>query len=198
MANYYNGKPKWVLTEEQAALASKHRKLVFFFARFFSNNTEFRRKYPYIDEDDIISGCNLGLLQAAGHFDKDKKVKFSHYAKVCMYNQVVNDNKVARNYFKKHQATTFEVIAGYSTSRTEEFDYEGMTQEEIDAFILALPAKHRAMFEMRISGMSNKEIAEKLGCTRQYVSLVLRREVSKIVKPPNRMNPIYRKTGTAP
>lgn len=158
------------LTEEQRELASKNHNLIYWFAN--KNN---------ISIDDFYDVLAIGLCKAARAFDDDKG-EFSTFACKCMKNELYMHLKSARRQcvipreivlygdapIKENglfgSETLFDIIPDKDSSKR--MSCAIMLKELHNT----LGHKEKMVFELMLSGMKHREIADMMNCKRQNVT----------------------------
>lgn len=148
-------------------------------------------------QDDLISIGTIGLIKAIDSFDIEKGAKFATYAGKCLQNEILM-------HFRAQKKTRCEV----SLSETIDIDKDGnpLTWSDVlavddtiadDLFIKISGEKARRLITERLdmreqkivslryglSGsapLTQREIAEKLGISRSYVSRIEKSALEKI------------------
>lgn len=168
------------LNDKQRQLVSDNHSLIYSYAK---------SKNLYLDEYyDLLA---IALCKAAKSFDKSK-TKFSTFAYKCMENEV-------NTYWRKLNAQCSvpqDMIVYYHASNdvdsvegrdfSELFcDYESQESTEyaimLSEFINSLEDKEKNIAIMLISGMTHKEIGERLLCSRQNIDYYVRIIKSKLL-----------------
>ncbi len=164
-------------------------RLVAHIVKKYSQNAE--------SQDDLISIGTIGLIKAIDSFDIDKGAKFATYAGKCLQNEILM-------HFRAQKKTKSEV----SLSETIDIDKDGnpLTWSDVlatddtiadDLFIKISGERARRLIAERLdlrerqiisaryglSGaapLTQREIAEKLGISRSYVSRIEKSALEKI------------------
>lgn len=151
------------------------------------------------DTDDLISIGTIGLIKGIDTYKKNPKVKITTYAARCIQNEILM-------YYRSNKKNQFTV----SLSDSIGFDKEGNEinlgdliedkkedildtieiQENIDLLNKYLKVLNKREKEIIIKryGLNNepdltqKEIADKLGISRSYVSRIEKRALTKILR----------------
>lgn len=148
-------------------------------------------------QDDLMSLGTIGLIKAVDSFQPEKGIRFATYAARCLHNEILM-------YFRSQKKLTQEV----SLSETIDTDHDGnpMTfsdvistedtiAEDVDLKIRSeqvrflirtlLDDRERQILVLRYGlhqgkPLTQREIAEKLGISRSYVSRIEKSAMEKI------------------
>lgn len=136
-----------------------------------------RKYYPnLIYDEDIIQCARIGLWQASESWEEGKS-KFSTYATKCIRNALSVEFR-QRNRQPKCISMETERYTNHGTTYTiadslvgqEDIDYV-----DIDSVYTKLNQKEREILKLYEAGLTMKEIGERLGCSKQAVSLRFRK-----------------------
>lgn len=140
---------------------------------------------------DLISEGVLGLIHALDRFDKSRGFKFSPYAYRCISGYILQGHRRLHMEHWKAQQSQYDVptttISMYQTGFDSDemrevvgMDDRGMGVKNMfdiihnnniwDNLMPILTKRQRQMLEMRLQGLTQNQIAELLGVTRQCVS----------------------------
>ena len=174
------------MTTQQQALCENNMRLVSHCVQRFTSSG--------IPWDELCASGNLGLVQAAATFLPERNPCFSTYACRCINNEVY---KLLRQR-KKHSKVTESLddeISGTEGMRfhdvlPDDTDIEEMAEvrflaTDIMARIEQLPSRQRTVCQLRygLAGgppMNQREIAERLGCSRSLICRRLNEGLTKI------------------
>lgn len=131
-----------------------------------------------LDLDEFYGILALALCKAAQHFDESKG-KFSTVVYTCMGNAVRNYYKAKEN---KSKLPLVYLDADYTDNDSENellsnviTSFELQPDQEVEGNVIGqillamLSDKEREIVEDRLKGMTEKQIAQKMGCTHQNV-----------------------------
>ena len=149
------------------------------------------------DQDDLVSVGTIGLVKAVDSFDPQNGARFATYASRCIQNEILM-------YFRSQKKLANEV----SINETIDVDREGnpltyidvisvndTTDEDIDRFMqtkkalalvrTSLSDRERTIIVLRFGlggkkAMTQKEVSEKLGISRSYVSRIENTALAKL------------------
>ena len=170
------------MTKEQQALCLGNVRLVSHCAKKY-----LRSGVPW---EELCASGNLGLAQAAVTFSPGINPCFATYAGKCIDNEIY---KLLRQH-KKHWNVESLDLPNADGLRLhdklpDDTDMEGTVERRLlatDALavIRALPEKRRMIWELRfgLTGeppMKQKDIALRMGCTRAWISKVLKEDLQK-------------------
>ena len=134
------------------------------------------KQFPtFIHDDDIIQAGMLGLCKAADKWD-EKRGLFSTYAGKCIRNEINNEF----NNRKKHKSVLsldYEIFDNNGNKGTFG-DYiigdEDVEFIDIDSLHDQLSKQERRVFDLKQSGLTPNEIAERIGCSKNAVLKLIR------------------------
>ncbi|MBO6230415.1 MAG: RNA polymerase sporulation sigma factor SigK [Ruminiclostridium sp.] len=153
------------------------------------------------DTDDLVSIGTIGLIRAAETFDPSKDISFSTYASTCIQNQI-------KMHFRKNKHRASEVYLndpidtdknGNEITMADIFSDDVCVDDEVDLKIdtqklyrfvnSVLDSREReiiiARYGLAVDGKAEKpltqrEVAEKLGISRSYVSRIEKHAIDKL------------------
>ena len=132
----------------------------------------------YLDFEDLVSICIIGLVKSANTFDNAKNLKFSTYAYKVINNQILQEcrkfkalrltSSLDNNIVELENVIYADLIA-------DEFDLENevLKNEEIkllNKFINELPEKIKLIINLKLSGRTQMEVADEIGISQAQVS----------------------------
>jgi RNA polymerase sporulation-specific sigma factor len=149
------------------------------------------------DQDDLVSIGTIGLVKAVDTFNTDNGARFATYAAKCIQNEIL----MAFRAEKKHSSEismheTIDVDRdGNPLSYMDVISSEEDMAEEVGTMMLsertvrlvktALTERERQIIIMRyglfgVTELTQREIAEKLGISRSYVSRIEKSALEKL------------------
>lgn len=158
-----------ILSEEQKNLVEKNHGLIFGFA--IKNNLLI---------DDYYDILAIGLCMAALSYNPSKG-EFSTLAYTCMGNEVkkywknitCSKNSPEESVISYDSSIDAEHTLTDSSSVYDNFD-DILNRIFYSSFYDTLNKKEQIIFDDIVNGMTRKEIGNKLGCTHQNVSLIVK------------------------
>jgi RNA polymerase sigma factor (sigma-70 family) len=143
-----------------------------------------RTRFPrYTTDEDLIQAGMLGLCKAANAWDETKGI-FSSFAVKGIYFEICKEFKRRKrqkftysldyeySYLENEPSTLGDVLVG--DSDVDWFDYE--------SFYDVLTEKERVIVDMKLQGLTGREIAKTIGGSNQNVSACLRRARKRLEK----------------
>ncbi len=149
------------------------------------------------DVEDVMQEGMIGLFKAVRNFDENRDASFKTYAETCINNQIIN--AIKRYSRKKHLPLNSSVSLDNETIFLNENDmkttnYVGKSSEEPEAVLLmkekiknlqdeSVTCFSRFENEVMIGiirGISQKEIAEKLGKNEKSIENAVQRIRKKL------------------
>ena len=153
------------------------------------------------DTEDLISIGTIGLIRAAETFDPAKDISFSTYASTCIQNQI-------KMYFRKNKHRASEVYLndpidtdknGNEITMADIFSDSICVDEEVELkidmdklyeYVNSLLDKREREIIVKRYGLSvgrkaarpmtQREVADKLGISRSYVSRIEKKALAKL------------------
>lgn len=148
------------------------------------------------DEEDMLSIGTIGLIKAVDTYNSEKGSKFSSYASRCIENECLMSLRAQKKQQQdvsmsepidtdKHgnELTLIDIIACEDTI-ADDLDTK-LKCEHLRSAVSVLSARELKIIQMRY-GLGNtkpltqKEIAEKLGISRSYVSRIEKKAIEKL------------------
>lgn len=162
-------------------LVKYNLRLVVFLARRYDNTP--------LELEDLINIGAIGLIKAIRNYDESKNIRFSTYAGKCIENEIRMNLRKEKKYKEvslyKPIITdngdynfTYEDIL-YDDNLTSDHFEELESRQDIRRVLLNFNQMERKIIELRFGFnnqpcMSQKEVAELVGCSRSNVSRILR------------------------
>lgn len=133
------------------------------------------KEYPtYVYDEDIVQCGMLGLCKAAEKWDESKS-QFSTFAWYCIRNEIIKEFK-ERSKHNGVLSLDYEMNddeGGRSTFGDCVIGEEDVLY--IDVNVDSITERERQVFDLYQTGLSQVEVATKLGVTKQYVWKVMRK-----------------------
>ena len=151
-----------------------------------------------LEADDLLSVGTIGLVKAIDSFDYDKKVQLSTYAARCINNEIlmlIRSNKKHKNVVSLNSLTTsgdddkeLELQDVLSSDDEEIFSQveTSLTVQKIKKIIEnKLDEREKIVIKLRYGidcerAFTQKEIADKLGISRSYISRIENKSIKVI------------------
>ncbi len=177
--------------EARNKLIEHNLRLVAHIVKKFDNN--------YQDNDDLISIGTIGLIKGVDTYSKDKGVKITTYCARCIENEILMYFRTNNKYLKDVSLNDY---IGYDKDGNEisimdvlEVDNKDMIDDIelkdniklLKKYLNILTPRERKIINRRY-GLDNKkeetqrEIANKIGISRSYVSRIEKRALTKILR----------------
>lgn len=159
--------------------------------------------YKYRDYDEVMSICNVAIMNALESYDESKS-KISTFIAVCIRNAILMDIRkekkhsrcvrsldeiVACDSIKDNSDITLgELIEDVRASDFTNYDSDVEMVKLINEAVKSLKEKnklHGRVYDVTIEYMSGKtqsEISEEMGISQSYVSRLLRKSKDAIIK----------------
>ena len=157
------------------------------------------RKYysSYKNQDDLISIGSIGLIKAVDSFKCENGARFATYASKCIQNEILMyfrsqkklSNEVSINETidmdRDGNPLTYIDIISIDDTIAEDIYKKIRTKDAIDAIRSQLGDRERQIIVLRygLSGrraLTQREVAERLGISRSYVSRIEKAALDKI------------------
>jgi RNA polymerase sporulation-specific sigma factor len=177
--------------EAKDVLIQHNLRLVAHIAKKFDNVAE--------DQDDLISIGTIGLIKAINTFNPGKKVKLGTYAARCIENEILMHIRAQRKH--KCEVSLNEPIGtdseGNQISLRDILGTDGdMVAEEVAQnceylnllrHMHCLTGREQKVVAMRYGldgtdALTQKEVGERLGVSRSYVSRIEKKALEKLMK----------------
>ncbi len=178
--------------EAKNALIEHNMRLVAHVVRKYQNSG--------IDSDDLISIGTIGLIKAVNTYNRDKKIRIATYAARCIENEVLmvlRANKKLQNEVSLQEPIGFDhegnevslldILDSSDEDITEKIDLKYRIKKLYGAMRKSLRPREKRVIQLRygIGGgreETQKEVAEKLGISRSYVSRIEKKALAKLLQ----------------
>ena len=151
------------------------------------------------DQDDLISIGTIGLIKAIDTFDPKNGTRFATYAGKCLQNEILMHFRAQKKTSgevsindpidtdKDGNPLTYLDIISVDDTIADDIDSKTKVERAIKIIATELDERERRIIVMRygIDGtppMAQREVAEKLGISRSYVSRIEKAALEKIQK----------------
>lgn len=148
------------------------------------------------DQDDLISIGTIGLIKAVDSFDPHKGIRLSSYASKCIENEILMHFRAGKKSAqdvsinepidsdKDGNALTLMDTMAVDDTVIDDIDIRIKSRQLYD-FLPALEPRERSVICMRygLGGykpMPQREVAERLGISRSYISRIEKRALEKL------------------
>lgn len=187
---YYLEKMKEGSLEAKNTLIERNLRLVAHISRKYQNGEE--------DMEDLISIGTIGLIKAISTFNYERGNRLATYAARCIDNELLmyfrGKKKTSREVSlyepigtdkEGNQINLMDVVESTDRDVFEVIELKGNTKKVYEAIPKVLNSREREIIEWRY-GLYNKkpvtqrEIADKLGISRSYVSRIEKRALEKL------------------
>jgi len=149
------------------------------------------------DQDDLVSIGTIGLVKAVDTFNIDNGARFATYAAKCIQNEILMNFRSQKKHSSEisinetidvdrdgNPLSYMDVISS-DEDLPDEIDRKIMTAKAVDLIKTTLTVRERQIIVMRyglfgIRELTQREIAEKLGISRSYVSRIEKSALEKL------------------
>ena len=151
------------------------------------------------DGDDLVSVGTIGLIKAIDSFRADKNIKLATYASRCIENEIL---MYLRRLTRLKQEISFDEplntdwegnelllsdVMGTDADSVYSVLEGGVEKELLKNSLCKLSQREQKIMRMRFGldggeGMTQKEVADKLGISQSYISRLEKKIISKLKK----------------
>ena len=150
------------------------------------------------DIDDLISIGTIGLIKAIDTFDADKGIRLATYASRCIDNELLmmlrSGKKQSREVYlydpigadkEGHEINLLDILESVDIDIVDELELQSNIKSLYKLMDKALSEREKLIIIMRY-GLQNKEpvtqkeIANKIGISRSYVSRIEKKALKKL------------------
>lgn len=149
------------------------------------------------DQDDLISIGTIGLIKAIDSFNIENGTRFATYAGKCLQNEILmyfraqkklnNETSIddSIDIDKDGNPLTYLDIIACEDTIAEELDVELRSRQALEAIKTQLTPREREIIILRYGlglkrTLTQKEVADKLGISRSYVSRIEKYSLEKL------------------
>lgn len=187
---YYLEKMKEGSLEAKNTLIERNLRLVAHISRKYQNGEE--------DMEDLISIGTIGLIKAIATFNYERGNRLATYAARCIDNELLmyfrGKKKTSREVSlyepigtdkEGNQINLMDVVESTDRDIFEVIELKGNTRKVYEAIPKVLNSREREIIEWRYGlynrkPVTQREIADKLGVSRSYVSRIEKRALEKL------------------
>ena len=175
----------------KAELVEHNLRLVVYIAKKFEGSGA--------DGDDLVSVGTIGLIKAINSFKSDKNIKLATYASRCIENEIL---MYLRRLTRLKQEISFDEplntdwegnelllsdVMGTDADSVYSALEGGVERELLKNSLCKLSQREQKIMRMRFGldggeGMTQKDVADKLGISQSYISRLEKKIISKLKK----------------
>lgn len=140
------------------------------------------------DYDDIVQIGMIGLMKAVDTFDESRNFKFTTYAGRVIHNEIRMYFRKSKKYTKDISMNTVvgegknaeelileDTIQDNTLAVSEKIEQQEYIEYVIDIILSQFSRRDTIIFLYQMSGMKQREIAERLQLSRTYISRIISR-----------------------
>ncbi len=152
-----------------------------------------------VDQDDLISIGTIGLIKAIDSFNAENGARFATYAAKCLQNEILmyfrsrkklsNEVSISEpiDTDKDGNPLTYSDIICVDDTIAEDLDRKCRSRRAAELVYTVLDSREREIIVMRYgldgsAPITQREVADKLGISRSYVSRIEKAALEKIEK----------------
>ena len=152
-----------------------------------------------VDQDDLISIGTIGLIKAIDSFKAENGARFATYAAKCLQNEILMHFRARKKLSyevsisepidvdKDGNPLTYSDIICVDDTIAEDLDRKCKSERAVSLVYTVLDDREREILVMRygLDGsdpITQREVADKLGISRSYVSRIEKAALEKIEK----------------
>lgn len=150
------------------------------------------------DNDDIISVGTIGLIKAIDSFNPQTGVRFATYAGKCLQNEILMYFRARKKYAfetslsdavevdKDGNPLTYMDIIATEDTIADDIDFKIRSKKMLNAVNTVLDKREREIIVYRYGlchekkPLTQREVAQKLGISRSYVSRIEKSSLAKL------------------
>lgn len=146
---------------------------------------DFKKKYKIVGVEitDLYQEGLIGLLNAIDTYDKDKDVTFYTYANACIKTSIMTAIRNTFTWKNRILNTSYSLDKMYEDSESNFYDLFKDEREEPNRKLIdreetlelknkitsKLSDKEKVIFDLKLKGLDNKEIADLIDKDKKYV-----------------------------
>ena len=173
--------------QARAELVEHNLRLVVYIAKKFEGSGA--------DGDDLVSVGTIGLIKAINSFKSDKNIKLATYASRCIENEIL---MYLRRLSRLKQEISFdeplntdwegnELLLSDVMGTDADSVYSDVEGGLLKASLDKLSPREQRIMRMRFGldggdGLTQKDVADKLGISQSYISRLEKKIISKLKK----------------